>query len=267
MTYVDVLAMFVNIFMFITVPIYILMIITLVKNRREETLKHSFYSLVISIGIADIGAMLSVFFNIVASFAWIPSFYLALGDLASRIYNTCAFFFSAAQVIGVFVIGLNRFTAYMLPMSHQEIWDHGKWLRVVVVLQWLIAFGNVIPIMFVWEFNILTSDNKTTLFQWTNGVVADNWNTYNSIMIKGQNDWLCVNLDTFWLLVNGGTCMFSTITPYALIGLCTPIRERFFEMWCGFIVKKKSTNVAMVTESQPEEQKPRNQAIQQNRHR
>uniref|UniRef100_A0A914WQN1 Uncharacterized protein n=1 Tax=Plectus sambesii TaxID=2011161 RepID=A0A914WQN1_9BILA len=81
-----------------------------------------------------------------------------------------------------------------------------------------------------------------------------------------QNDWFCVNLDTFWLLVNGGTCMFSTITPYALIGLCTPIRERFFEMWCGFIVKKKSTNVAVVTASQPEEQKPRNQAIQQNRH-
>ena len=49
-----------DIITFATLPLYILVLVTLIKFRKDETLKHSFFALMISIGIADIGTILEV---------------------------------------------------------------------------------------------------------------------------------------------------------------------------------------------------------------
>lgn len=63
---------FLDAFVFITVPIYILVLITLWKNRRDYTLKHAFFKLMISIGIADIGTILNMILTVrLAQYGWV----------------------------------------------------------------------------------------------------------------------------------------------------------------------------------------------------
>uniref|UniRef100_A0A914WIN3 Uncharacterized protein n=1 Tax=Plectus sambesii TaxID=2011161 RepID=A0A914WIN3_9BILA len=49
-----------DIIMFFTIPLYILVLITIIKNRNDEWLKHSFFTLMISTGIADICRILTL---------------------------------------------------------------------------------------------------------------------------------------------------------------------------------------------------------------
>uniref|UniRef100_A0A914WXN2 G-protein coupled receptors family 1 profile domain-containing protein n=1 Tax=Plectus sambesii TaxID=2011161 RepID=A0A914WXN2_9BILA len=107
--------------MFITTPIYILVLITLWKNRNEETLKHAFFKLMISVGIADVGTILNIFFTIrLAEWGWAPQIFIWLGGMSSRIANTCKSFFGTSQSLGVLVVALNRYTAFMIPLRHQK---------------------------------------------------------------------------------------------------------------------------------------------------
>jgi MFS family permease len=110
-----------DIAMFITFPIYILLLITLWKYRKEETLKHSFFKLMFSIGIADIGVISTIFFARVAEWGWFPLFFIGLGGFSSRIFNFFNLFFAMAQALGVFVVAINRYTAYMMPLRHQKV--------------------------------------------------------------------------------------------------------------------------------------------------
>jgi hypothetical protein len=120
--WVDTISLISDIASFCTVPIYITIIYILVKYRKDENLKSSFFTLIISVGAADIGRVIFMFFgNKLAGYGWLAEVYMAIGPLASRLNAIFAFFFGAAQAIGVFLIACNRFTAYVFPIKHRKV--------------------------------------------------------------------------------------------------------------------------------------------------
>jgi hypothetical protein len=122
MTLTDVLQLLSNMFMVITVPIYIMYLITLFKNRKNETLKAPFFKLMFSIGIADIGMIVSLIMgNTLAASGLVPEVFIFLGGLSARLYNIGLYGFGFAQNIGVLLVAFNRYSAYMLPMKHSKV--------------------------------------------------------------------------------------------------------------------------------------------------
>jgi hypothetical protein len=112
-----------DIFVLVTIPVYIMIIITIAKNRKDEVLRHAFFDLMISLGVSDLGHTL---WTIVASTlprkGWVPQFYIWLGtDLSARLSYAGIFSLSGAQLFGVFGVALNRFTTYALPTRHDGV--------------------------------------------------------------------------------------------------------------------------------------------------
>jgi hypothetical protein len=111
------------IFVLATIPVYIMIIITIAKNRKDEVLKHAFFDLMISVGVADLGRIFcTISGSTLPRKGWVPQFYIWLGsDLSVRLSFAGLFSFGRAQLFGVFVVALNRFTAYALPMRHNRV--------------------------------------------------------------------------------------------------------------------------------------------------
>ncbi len=111
-----------NIIMVITIPIYIMYLITLRKNRNEETLKSPFFKLMFSLGIADVGVMFTLLLGAdLAASGLVPEVYIFLGNLSARLFNIGCYGFGLAQNFGVLFVALNRFTAYLVPMKHSLV--------------------------------------------------------------------------------------------------------------------------------------------------
>src|SRR4051812_48547805 len=98
----DFLQLLSNIFMVITVPIYIMYLITLRKNRNDETLKSPFFKLMFSVGIADVGMIfILIMGNTLAGSGFVPEVFIFLGGLSARLSNIGIYGFGLAQTIGV----------------------------------------------------------------------------------------------------------------------------------------------------------------------
>uniref|UniRef100_A0A914V1H3 G-protein coupled receptors family 1 profile domain-containing protein n=1 Tax=Plectus sambesii TaxID=2011161 RepID=A0A914V1H3_9BILA len=168
-----------DVFLFLTGPIYILVLLALWKNRKEEVLKHAFFKLMISIGIADVGTMLNLFFTIrLAQWGLVPELFIWLGGRSSRLSTTLVFFFANSQALMVLIVAINRYTAYMVPLRHRQLWQDGKLLLWSIVGVWIIALISIIPVVFIFEYQIYISpvDNRTIYFQWVN---ADDYFYYS----------------------------------------------------------------------------------------
>uniref|UniRef100_A0A914UP20 G-protein coupled receptors family 1 profile domain-containing protein n=1 Tax=Plectus sambesii TaxID=2011161 RepID=A0A914UP20_9BILA len=122
MTLIDILQTISNFFMLVTLPIYILFLITLRIFRHDETLNSAFFKLMFSIGIADVGMIIVIMLgNTLAESGWTPEVYIFIGSLSARLSNVGLFGFGYAQNFGVFFVAINRYTAYMRPMKHNKV--------------------------------------------------------------------------------------------------------------------------------------------------
>jgi hypothetical protein len=119
------MAFILDLVMFATLPIYILLIIMIWTHRKEDTIKNSFFKLMISVGIADIGTIITLFLTTrLALYGWVPQIFISLGGTAARLTNILSGFFSSAQCFNVFVVAINRYTAYRMPSRHQKVTPH-----------------------------------------------------------------------------------------------------------------------------------------------
>jgi hypothetical protein len=122
MALTDLLQPLSNIFMLITIPIYIMYLITLFKNRKDETLKSPFFKLMFSLGIADVGMIFTLIMgNGLAASGIEPEVFIFLGGLSARLSNIGIYGFGMVQNFGVLFVAFNRFSAYMLPMKHSQV--------------------------------------------------------------------------------------------------------------------------------------------------
>jgi hypothetical protein len=97
-------------------------LITLRKNRNEETLKSPFFKLMFSLGIADVGMMFTLLLGTdLAASGLVPEVFIFLGSLSARLFNIGLYGFGSAQDFGVLFVALNRFTAYLVPMKHSQV--------------------------------------------------------------------------------------------------------------------------------------------------
>jgi hypothetical protein len=112
-----------DIIVMVTIPVYIMVIITIAKNRKDEVLRHAFFDLMISLGISDIGRIIwTILGNTLPRKGWMPQVYIWLDtDLSARLSFAGIFSFGKVELFGVFVVALNRFTTYALPMRHDGV--------------------------------------------------------------------------------------------------------------------------------------------------
>uniref|UniRef100_A0A914X0Z4 Serpentine receptor class gamma n=1 Tax=Plectus sambesii TaxID=2011161 RepID=A0A914X0Z4_9BILA len=237
--------------MFITTPIYILVLITLWKNRNEETLKHAFFKLMISVGIADVGTILNIFFTTrLAEWGWAPQIFIWLGGMSSRIANTCKSFFGTSQALGVLVVALNRYTAFMIPLKHQK-WVYPKELLYYALPVTIVGKGLIVVfvfiiygIIFVVTFKasrtsarVATNAEKAALNMSIVGFVhciglaiAVFFFIAQEISYFGFNHNL-VDIIVITFINNLGYNFFSAINPYALLIFSKSVRTQFFKMY------------------------------------
>jgi hypothetical protein len=111
-----------DILTFITLSVYILVLIVIAKNRKHEILKHSFFSLMISLGIADIlKILLTTFWTKLAGYGWVSQFFFWMGSWSSRLGLSLSYCFQGAQLAGLLFVTVNRFTAAVFPLTHQQV--------------------------------------------------------------------------------------------------------------------------------------------------
>lgn len=109
-------------FTLVTFPIYILLFITMYKYRYDETLKSAFFKLMFSAGIADAGMIaVRIMGNTLAGSGWIPQVYIWIGRMSSTLNYAGVYGFGMAQSIGVLLVSVNRYTAYMRPFIHSKV--------------------------------------------------------------------------------------------------------------------------------------------------
>uniref|UniRef100_A0A914XV08 G-protein coupled receptors family 1 profile domain-containing protein n=1 Tax=Plectus sambesii TaxID=2011161 RepID=A0A914XV08_9BILA len=174
--------------MYLTLPVYVVILTTLIKNRKDKTLGSAFFSLMTSVGIADALKILNFAFGPkLASYGWIPQWFFLFGDNYARWYNVFNMLFSGVQIVGALAIAFNRFTAYLLPLQHIQIWKGSRGKRLVwlcIILQWLAGLAGSLPLLHpaigfrtVWNFD--SYDNRSVYLLWRDG-----WDdAYNRVVL------------------------------------------------------------------------------------
>uniref|UniRef100_A0A914XBL2 G-protein coupled receptors family 1 profile domain-containing protein n=1 Tax=Plectus sambesii TaxID=2011161 RepID=A0A914XBL2_9BILA len=174
--------------MYLTLPVYIVILTILIKIRKDETFSSAFFSLMTSVGIADALKILTFAFGPkLASYGWIPQWFFLFGDNYSRWYNVFNQLFSYVQIVGALAIAFNRFTAYLLPFKHAQIWEGSRGRRLIwicIILQWLAGLAGSLPLLHpavgfrtVWNFD--SYDNRSVYLLWRDG-----WDdAYNRIVL------------------------------------------------------------------------------------
>ncbi|TKR73224.1 hypothetical protein L596_020559 [Steinernema carpocapsae] len=121
--------------------IYVIAIIILKKDLRSSP----FYMLNVAMGITDIGNILTTYiFQRIAGLGFLLNeFYMRFGSYSAlAVFCTNGFaVFNNAQKYFLLAIGLNRFTAVVMPSIHQRIWKPKNCLLIIVVITAL----NLIP--------------------------------------------------------------------------------------------------------------------------
>jgi hypothetical protein len=122
-------------FVFISLPFYILFLLTLVVYRKQEPFNSHFFLLSISLGIADIGTIIhSYLFIRMPGWGcpdWFWTFFINNGPKGSFLaFYAIALQFSLglAQHLAVLLIGLNRLTMMTLnENTYNRVSQRGTW--------------------------------------------------------------------------------------------------------------------------------------------
>ena len=61
--------------------------------------------------------------NDLAHTGLVPGFFIWMDSLAAKIYFFVTYGISTAQLLGVLFMACNRFTAYMKPMEHKQVFN------------------------------------------------------------------------------------------------------------------------------------------------
>ncbi len=108
-------------FVLISIPFYILFLLTLVVNRKKEPFNSHFFRLTVSLGIADIATVIhSYIFIRMPGWGcpyWFWTFFIKYGPDGTFLpYYAMSLQFSLglAQHLGVLLIGINRLTMMTL---------------------------------------------------------------------------------------------------------------------------------------------------------
>uniref|UniRef100_A0A914XHM9 G-protein coupled receptors family 1 profile domain-containing protein n=1 Tax=Plectus sambesii TaxID=2011161 RepID=A0A914XHM9_9BILA len=150
----------------ITLPIYLLFVAVLIKNRHEPVLSSSFFRILVSLGIADIASMLNTLFLFRLPSRWallVPPL-LRTGQVGVKVANVGLWALMAVQHIGVFLLALNRFMAYLTPIRYRLMWTERTTAKAII-LQWTLGFAFSIPVL-IFEQNHYSPDNQTLFYQW-----------------------------------------------------------------------------------------------------
>uniref|UniRef100_A0A914XFC9 G-protein coupled receptors family 1 profile domain-containing protein n=1 Tax=Plectus sambesii TaxID=2011161 RepID=A0A914XFC9_9BILA len=194
--------------MYLTLPVYVVILTLLIKNRKDETLGSAFFSLMTSVGIADALKILTFAFGPkLASYGWIPQWFFLFGDNYARWYNVSTMLCSGVQIVGALEIAFNRFTAYILPFKHVQIWEGSRGKRLVwfcIILQWLAGLAGALPLLHptigfrtIWDYH--SSDNRSVYLLW-----RDHWDdAYNRIVLYPMKIPIGIIIFILYLIIFG----------------------------------------------------------------
>uniref|UniRef100_A0A914UQV0 G-protein coupled receptors family 1 profile domain-containing protein n=1 Tax=Plectus sambesii TaxID=2011161 RepID=A0A914UQV0_9BILA len=194
--------------MYLTIPVYVVILTVLIKNRKDETLGSAFFSLMTSVGIADaLKILIFAFGPKLASYGWVPQWFFLFGDNYARWYNVLNMLCSGVQIVGALAIAFNRFTAYILPLKHVQIWEGSRGKRLVwlcIILQWLAGLAGALPLLhpavgFRTVLNFNSRDNRSVYLLW-----RDRWDdAYNRITLYPMKIPIGIIIFILYLIIFG----------------------------------------------------------------
>jgi hypothetical protein len=113
----------------ISMAIYIFVLLSIIhfRRRNESDFCSSFFTIFISLGVADIlSRIMSQLFTILPYDSNIQQFYLSAGnadnDLLAKFAIFVTFFPGYAQYFGHLLISINRFTALSFPFTQEKVY-------------------------------------------------------------------------------------------------------------------------------------------------
>uniref|UniRef100_A0A914XSI3 G-protein coupled receptors family 1 profile domain-containing protein n=1 Tax=Plectus sambesii TaxID=2011161 RepID=A0A914XSI3_9BILA len=155
-----------NFILLFTLPIYVLFLLTLIKYRKDKELKHAFFRLLLSNGLADILQIIMVLlgYNLAAT-GLVPQLFIWMGDLFVKIYFPVSRGVNVAQCVGALWIAVNRLTALHFPFSYDRIWTSKVTFIFIIVFQWFASVALAFNLVVANTFSMrVKSDNKTIEF-------------------------------------------------------------------------------------------------------
>uniref|UniRef100_A0A914WGG4 G-protein coupled receptors family 1 profile domain-containing protein n=1 Tax=Plectus sambesii TaxID=2011161 RepID=A0A914WGG4_9BILA len=128
----------------LTIPVYTVLLVVLFVFRRS--LNSTFFTFCISTGVADLWISLHKF-----AFTKIPRVLFYDDVFANKSMATMSkmgvWYIYLAQVFGVLLMSLNRYTALVYPLRHKTLWSPTV-IFVALLLQWLLPLITVVPMLF-----------------------------------------------------------------------------------------------------------------------
>uniref|UniRef100_A0A914XFX2 G-protein coupled receptors family 1 profile domain-containing protein n=1 Tax=Plectus sambesii TaxID=2011161 RepID=A0A914XFX2_9BILA len=156
-----------NFFLLFTLPVYVLFLLTLIKYRKDKELKHAFFRLLLSNGLADILQIIMVLlgYNLAAS-GLVPQLFIWMGDLFVKIYFPVSRGVNVAQCVGALWIAVNRLTALHFPFSYDRIWTSKVTFIFIIAFQWFASVALTLNLVIAANTYSLRvkPDNKTIEF-------------------------------------------------------------------------------------------------------
>lgn len=129
------------IFAGISVPIYLLVLLTIVLNQQK--FNSSFFTLCLSLGIYDLAYIIHEYlFDKASNFGYFAPFFANYGYNGGflALYATVLEWgFTMGQFTGTLIIAINRFTAIVFSISHEKVWKieyQTKSTLLILVMDW-----------------------------------------------------------------------------------------------------------------------------------
>ena len=159
------------VFVAFSIPFYILFLLTISINRHKEPFNSPFFILCFSLGLADVATLFHTYIFVKApGWSWGHLFWVEYGypgSFLSYYGNMILWALSFAQNIGVLLIAMNRFTAVVFALSHEnvcslsierhsdrdllyfthfQIWSTRN-ITIAIALQWILPIFFVAPML------------------------------------------------------------------------------------------------------------------------